>query len=97
MFEVGFSEMLLIGIVALVVLGPERLPRAARMVGLWVRRMRAYWFSMQAQLEQELAAEDLRKAMREAQASLDDMKAKLNAPLEAPDTPTPEKKDDDAV
>lgn len=92
MFEVGFSEMLLIGIVALVVLGPERLPRAARMVGLWVRRMRAYWFSMQAQLEQELAAEDLRKALREAQDSLDEVKSQVKTtppvtPSEARDEP----------
>ena len=84
--------MLLIGIVALVVLGPERLPRAARMVGLWVRRMRAYWFSMQAQLEQELAAEDLRKALREAQDSLDEVKSQLKTtppvtPSEARDEP----------
>lgn len=85
MFEVGFSEMLLIGIVALIVLGPERLPRAARMVGLWVRRMRAYWFSMQAQLEQELAAEDLRKSLREAQDAVDEMKSTLKAPLTPPE------------
>ena len=62
MFEIGFSEMVMIAIVALIVLGPERLPRAARMAGLWVRRMRAYWFSMRAELERELAAEDMRKA-----------------------------------
>ena len=86
MFEVGFSEMLVIGIVALIVLGPERLPRAARMVGLWVRRMRAYWFSMQAQLEQELAAEELRKSLREAQDAVEEMKATLKAPLTAPDS-----------
>ena len=65
MFEIGFSEMVMIAIVALIVLGPERLPRAARMAGLWVRRMRAYWFSMRAELERELAAEDLRKALQE--------------------------------
>ena len=87
MFEVGFSEMLLIGIVALIVLGPERLPRAARMVGLWIRRMRAYWFSMQAQLEQELAAEDLRKSLREAQDAVEEMKSTLKAPMAPPDDP----------
>ena len=97
MFGISFPEMMLVGFVALLVLGPERLPRAARMVGLWVRRMRAYWFSMQAQLEQELAAEDLRKALREAQDSLDDMKSKLNTPLQAPaDSASPQKPDDNA-
>ena len=77
MFDVGFSELLVIAVVALLVLGPERLPRAARMAGLWARRARAQWHSVRAELERDLAAEDLRRsveeagsAMREAQASL---------------------------
>ena len=41
MFDLGFSELLLIGVVALIVLGPERLPKAARLAGLWMRRARA--------------------------------------------------------
>ena len=44
MFDLGFSELLLIAMVALVVLGPERLPKAARFAGLWARRARAQWF-----------------------------------------------------
>ncbi|MCJ1888528.1 Sec-independent protein translocase protein TatB, partial [Pseudomonas sp. LA21] len=40
MFDIGFSELLVIAVVALVVLGPERLPKAARFAGLWVRRAR---------------------------------------------------------
>ncbi len=44
MFDIGFSELFLIAIVALVVLGPERLPKAARFAGLWVRRARAVVF-----------------------------------------------------
>lgn len=59
MFEVGFSEMLVIAFVALVVLGPERLPKAARFAGLWVRRARAQWYSVKAELEREIAAEQL--------------------------------------
>ena len=43
MFDIGFGELLLIAVVALVVLGPERLPKAARFAGLWVRRARAQW------------------------------------------------------
>ena len=67
----------MIAVVALLVLGPERLPRAARMAGLWARRARAQWHSVRAELERDLAAEDLRRsveeagsAMREAQTSL---------------------------
>ncbi|MFD0320390.1 Sec-independent protein translocase protein TatB [Lysobacter gummosus] len=44
MFDIGFSEVFVIAIVALIVLGPERLPKAARFAGLWVRRARAVVF-----------------------------------------------------
>ena len=46
MFDIGFSELVLIALVALVVLGPERLPKAARRAGLWVRRARAHWYAV---------------------------------------------------
>ena len=65
MFDVGFSELLLVALVALLVLGPERLPRAARFVGLWVRRARAQWHSVKAELERDLAAEELQRSLRE--------------------------------
>jgi sec-independent protein translocase protein TatB len=61
MFDVGFSELLIIAVVALLVLGPERLPQAARFAGLWVRRARNHWASVQAELERELELERLRK------------------------------------
>lgn len=67
MFDIGFSELLLIAVVALVVLGPERLPRAARFAGLWVRRARAQWYSVKAELEQDLAAEELRRSLRDTE------------------------------
>lgn len=77
MFDVGFSELLVIAVVALLVLGPERLPKAARFAGLWVRRARAQWHSVRAELERDLATEEMQRnlkdagaAMREAQASL---------------------------
>ncbi|MDQ3040477.1 MAG: Sec-independent protein translocase protein TatB, partial [Pseudomonadota bacterium] len=60
MFEFSFGEILLVGLVALVVLGPERLPKAARFIGLWVRRARAQWYSVKSELERELASEELR-------------------------------------
>lgn len=63
MFDIGFFELLLIGIVGLLVLGPERLPRAARTAGLWVRRARATWYSVRSELERELAEADLKKSL----------------------------------
>ncbi len=70
MFDIGFTELLLIGVVALIVLGPERLPKAARFAGLWVRRARAQWYSVKSELERDLAADELRRSVREAQESL---------------------------
>lgn len=61
MFDLGFGELLMIALVALVVLGPERLPKAARFAGLWVRRARAQWYSVRSELERELAAEELKR------------------------------------
>ena len=66
MFDIGFGELLLIAVVALVVLGPERLPKAARFAGLWVRRARAQWYSVKSELERELEAEDLKRGLAEA-------------------------------
>ena len=65
MFDIGFSELLLIAVVALVVLGPERLPKAARLAGLWARKARAQWNAVKAELENELADEELRRSLRE--------------------------------
>ena len=65
MFDIGFSELFLVAIVALLVLGPERLPKAARFAGLWVRRARAQWYSVKSELESELADDELRRSLRE--------------------------------
>ncbi|MBP3975648.1 Sec-independent protein translocase protein TatB [Pseudoxanthomonas spadix] len=70
MFDVGFPELIVIAVVALVVLGPERLPKAARFAGLWVRRARNQWDSVKSELERELAAEELKRNLHQAQEAL---------------------------
>lgn len=70
MFDIGFTELLVIAVVALVVLGPERLPKAARFAGLWVRRARAQWHSVKDELERELAADELKRNLHEARQTL---------------------------
>lgn len=65
MFDIGFSELLLIGVIALLVLGPERLPQAARATGLWVGRLRAIVQRFTADIDRELKAEELRQTLRE--------------------------------
>lgn len=70
MFDIGFSELVVIALVALVVLGPERLPKAARLAGLWVRRARAHWYAVKSEFEQELVADELRRSLHETRDSL---------------------------
>ncbi|MEG2802787.1 Sec-independent protein translocase protein TatB [Stenotrophomonas sp.] len=83
MFDIGFSELLVIAVVALVVLGPERLPKAARFAGLWVRRARHQWDSVKQELERELHADEIKRQFRDVQASVQDTEAQLRASGEA--------------
>jgi len=77
MFGIGTGELMIIALVALIVLGPERLPKAARFAGLWIRRARAQWYSVKSELERELAAEDLKRSVRDAQRSIEDVGTQL--------------------
>ncbi len=79
MFDIGFSELFLIAVVALVVLGPERLPKAARFAGLWVRRARAQWYSVRSELERELATEELQRSLRDARRAVTDIGEDMRA------------------
>lgn len=64
MFDVGFSELLLLAVIALVVLGPEKLPHAARMTGAWIGRIRRMLVSVQADIENEVAAAEMRERIK---------------------------------
>ncbi len=61
MFDIGFWELALIGVIALLVVGPERLPALARKVGLWVGRMRRYVAHVREDIESEIHADEMRK------------------------------------
>jgi sec-independent protein translocase protein TatB len=63
MFDVGFGELVLIALVALVVIGPERLPRVARTAGLWLGRARRMIISVKADIEREMKAEELKEIL----------------------------------
>lgn len=63
MFEIGFSEMLMVGLVALLVIGPEKLPKVARIAGFWVGKARGAVASIQTEIKQELYAEELRQQL----------------------------------
>ena len=74
MFDMGFTELMLIGIVALVVIGPERLPGVARTAGKYVGRLKRFMTSVKADVEQELRADELRQILSEQQKELDSLK-----------------------
>lgn len=63
MFDVGFFELLLIGIIALLVLGPERLPGAVRMVGLTIGRIKRGFADVKSQVEREIGADEIRQQL----------------------------------
>lgn len=63
MFDIGFWELAIIGVVALLVIGPERLPRVARTTGMWLGRARRFVTSVKADIDRELAAEELKKTL----------------------------------
>jgi sec-independent protein translocase protein TatB len=69
MLDVGFSEILLTSAIALIVLGPERLPKVARQVGNWMGRARAMARQLTEQLEREVNAEELLKLQTKSEKS----------------------------
>ncbi len=77
MFDIGFSELLMIAVVALVVLGPERLPKAARFAGLWVRRARAQWYSVKSELEHDIKADELKRSLHDTTDALREVETGL--------------------
>lgn len=70
MFDVGFWELALIGLVMLVVVGPERLPKLARTAGLWLGRGRRMLSSVKAEIDREIKADELKEILnKQAQSN----------------------------
>jgi sec-independent protein translocase protein TatB len=95
MFDIGFSELLLVGIVALVVLGPDRLPGAVRTAGLWIGRIKRSFSAIKAEVEREIGADEIRRQLHneqilELEREMKAMKESLNASISTnAETPTP--------
>ena len=88
MFDIGFWEILLISLVGLVVIGPERLPAVARTLGLWTGRIRRSASRFRADLESEFQAQELRALLEQERAAvkepLADTATALNQALSEP-------------
>jgi sec-independent protein translocase protein TatB len=80
MFNLSMPELAVIGVVALLVLGPERLPGAARTVGALMRRAQRSWTGLRADIERELAADELKRSLKQArdEIGLDSIKRDLD-------------------
>ena len=78
MFDMGFTEVMLIGVVALVVIGPERLPGVARTAGKYFGRLKRFVSTVKADVEQELRADELREILSKQQKELDSLKSTIN-------------------
>ncbi len=87
MLDFGFSEILLTSAIALVVLGPERLPKVARQVGNWMGRARVMARQLSEQLEREVSAEELLKEQSTPKPPAADRIAPPPAPYAPPSAP----------
>lgn len=79
MFNIGTFELLLICIIALLVLGPERLPGAVRTAGLWIGRFRRSFYKVKSEIERELNADEIRRQLHNesVMAQLEETKADI--------------------
>ncbi|MCY4222635.1 MAG: Sec-independent protein translocase protein TatB [Thiotrichales bacterium] len=75
MFDVGFQEITLIGLIALIVVGPERLPRMARTLGLWAGKIRFYVNQVKSDIDREVRAQELKEMLDKPARELDDLKS----------------------
>jgi sec-independent protein translocase protein TatB len=102
MFDVGFWELMLVGVVALLVLGPERLPEVARTAGRWIGAARRMAATFKADIDREIRAEELKKilakqtefkgayeVLEETRQGLQSAVDQLNAPVDAPGPSAP--------
>ncbi len=96
MFDIGFFEIMLIAVVGLLVLGPERLPEAVRTVGLWVGRIKRSLRDTRAELEQHLGTDEIRRQLHneEIMRSLKNTRSEINRALNDPANLTAEVLDD---
>jgi sec-independent protein translocase protein TatB len=79
MFDIGFSEVVLIAVVALIVIGPERLPKAARTMGLLFGRLQRYVGDVKADISREMELDELRKLQKQVQGAAQEFKSSVES------------------
>lgn len=83
MFDIAFSELLICGVVALIVIGPERMPEAVRTIGLWIGRFKRSLRDTRQEIERQIGVEDIRRQLHneDIMRSLEKTRADINAEL----------------
>lgn len=76
MFDIGFLELMVVGILGLLILGPERLPKAARTVGLFIGKIRSTMSNIQDDLERQVRTEELKEKLKDPYATFLDEEEK---------------------
>lgn len=79
MFDIGFSEIVVIAVVALIVIGPERLPKAARTMGHLFGRLQRYVNDVKADISREMELDELRKLQKQVQTAAHDLKSSMES------------------
>ena len=78
MFDIGFSEILVVGVVALIVIGPERLPKVARTLGHMAGRLQRYVNEVKADINREMELDELRKLQSQVQSAARDIEQSVS-------------------
>jgi sec-independent protein translocase protein TatB len=86
MFDIGFSELLVIGVVALIVIGPEKLPRVARTVGHLAGRLQRYVSDVKADINREIELEELRKMRDSMQQAASNFESSVQSEMSKTET-----------
>ena len=87
MFDIGFLELLVIALITLVVMGPERLPEAIRAISLWIGRLKQIWSKTRQEIENEVGMDDIRHQLHneEVLRDLGEQKEQLEQSIAQPD------------
>lgn len=83
MFDIGFAEILFVSVIALLVLGPDKLPTALRTCGLWIGRLKRTVTSIQREISEELRVDELRKAAEMSKEQLHKGMNSIKEPVES--------------